>query len=597
METFVKPQGSAKALWKGSFHTLMTTWRAVVIVILAMASLVAASRIHLVLTVHDANGDSVPKFEVMLHTNHEGFIPWQPGKEGRIHFGSEGTSTLYLQDDPQYQVIVRAPDLAPAILHLECTEYGYDEKTVTLTPGRSIELSVTTADGRPLPKDVTPLVVFRDFAERVRMTRQPQNMLPGRVVDFEMSKIRCIDNGRYQFRIPDEIPPFFLTIDHPGFMRAIDSKVINEDELADGRIEWQLPAPATLRVRFDPPGTDVRPRYAFSSVGVASRSAEVAPYYTVWWQQYDNLGFDVTLDDLPPSHCGLSLRLFPPQQENPDGRTNEIARYWDRVMFDLAAGERKTIDLTYVPFDPNSWRGNASATVTVKHYGGEPAAGCGYVLSYMVPHYSSIVVKQGNLDDQGRFRLENVRSGPEGPEFYLKVDDEQLGRMQMTEKGNQNVEFTLAPKAEDRIPDVMFIDLETNQPVSLRALQGHLVYLEFWATWCGPCKIPMITLNNVMKKRHIDWDKHVVVLAVSIDDAQDVVSRYVMQRGWTHVRHLWTGGDGQTGFESPAAKKFGIKGIPTAILIDPQGVIIWRGHPEEKNCETQIDALVKNEHF
>jgi thiol-disulfide isomerase/thioredoxin len=593
MKIFVKPQRSARLLGRRSPRTVMASWCALVIVVLFMTSFVAASEIHLVLTVHDANGDSVPNFEAMLHTYHEGYIPWQSGKEGRIHFGSKGILTLNLIDDPQYQVIVRAPDLAPAIMHLECTEYGYDEKTVTLAPGRLIELSVTTADGRPVPKDITPLVVFTDFEGRVRSTRQPENMRPGHVDDFEMSKVRCVDNGRYQFRIPDDAPPFFLSIDHPGFMRSVETNVMNEDELADGRIEWRLPTPAKLHVRFDPPGADVRPRYDYSLVRLGSKAAEIAPYYTIWLQQYDDLGFDVTLDDLPPSHYWLSFRLVPPEQENLGSGTNGIARYWDRVMFDLNAGERKTINLAYEPFDPNSWRGNSTATVTVHMYNGEPAAGMSYILSYMVPHYNYIVVEQGNLDDQGRFRLENVHPGPEGPEFYLKVDDEQLGRMQMTEKSNQNFKFTLAPRLKDQAPDVSFIDLETSQPVSLRTFQGQFVYLEFWATWCGPCQTPMAKLNKILKRRHADWDKHVAVLAVSLDDSQDIPYRYAQQRGWISVRHLWAGDDSHRAFEGPAAKKFGITGIPTAVLIDHRGAIVWRGHPKDRNCETQIDELLK----
>jgi cytochrome oxidase Cu insertion factor (SCO1/SenC/PrrC family) len=103
----------------------------------------------------------------------------------------------------------------------------------------------------------------------------------------------------------------------------------------------------------------------------------------------------------------------------------------------------------------------------------------------------------------------------------------------------------------------------------------------------------MIKLNNVMKKHHAGWDEHVAVLAVSIDESQDIPWRYVQQRGWTDVRHLWTGANGHTGFESPAAERFGITGVPTAILVDPQGVIVWRGHPKDNDCEAQIDALLK----
>lgn len=595
MEVFVKSRGSVKRLLSSFVPSFIALWSAVVVLFAAM-SVTAGGPFHkvdLVLVVHDANGYSIPKFEAMLYTYHEGYVRWQSGREGRIHFGATDVQSLWLRNDPQFQVIVRAPGLAPAILNLEDTG-AYMERTVSLTPGRLIELSVRTADGRPIPKDVIPLVVFTDYADWVRPMRQPQNIRPGRVIDFEMSKIHRVDKGRFRFRVPDETLPFFLAIHQPGFMRSIESEVIGEDELADGRIEWQLPAPARLRVRFDFPGAGDHPRYDFSSIQIASHIPDVAKYYTVWLQkQYDNLSFDATLDDLPPNDYLLLLRLAPPEHEGLS-RTGDATRpYWDRVQFSLSAGEEKTIDLNYAAFDPNSWRGSATATVAIKNYGGEPAADSSYTLSYAVPHYNSVIVKQGDLDAAGRFQLEDVRPGPDGPEFFLKVGNEGLGRMQMTEKGSQNFEFTLAPRVEDRAPDVTLVDVQTGRTLSLRSLRGNIVYLEFWATWCGPCKTPMAKLNAVTKKRRGDWGDRVEVLVVSIDNSKDVVYPYVKRRGWTHVQHFWTGESGRTGFKGPAAEKFGVKGIPTAILIDPQGVIIWRGHPRDRNCEMQIEELLR----
>lgn len=595
MEVFVKSRGSVKRLLSSFVPSFIALWSAVVVLFAAM-SVTAGGPFHkvdLVLVVHDANGYSIPKFEAMLYTYHEGYVRWQSGREGRIHFGATDVQSLWLRNDPKFQVIVRAPGLAPAILNLEDTG-AYMERTVSLTPGRLIELSVRTADGRPIPKDVIPLVVFTDYADWVRPMRQPQNIRPGRVIDFEMSKIHRVDKGRFRFRVPDETLPFFLAIHQPGFMRSIESEVIGEDELADGRIEWQLPTPASLRVRFDFPAAGDHPRYDFSSIQIASYIPDVAKYYTVWLQkQYDNLSFDATLDDLPPNDYLLLLRLAPPEHEGLS-RTGDATRpYWDRVQFSLSAGEEKTIDLNYAAFDPNSWRGSATATVAVKNYGGEPAADSSYTLSYAVPHYNSVIVKQGDLDAAGRFQLEDVRPGPDGPEFFLKVGNEGLGRMQMTEKGSQNFEFTLAPRVEDRAPDVTLVDVQTGRTLSLRSLRGNIVYLEFWATWCGPCKTPMAKLNAVTKKRRGDWGDRVEVLAVSIDNSKDVVYPYVKRRGWTHVQHFWTGESGRTGFKGPAAEKFGVKGIPTAILIDPQGVIIWRGHPRDRNCEMQIEELLR----
>ncbi|MBL7186758.1 MAG: TlpA family protein disulfide reductase [Phycisphaerae bacterium] len=596
MKVSGEPQCSVKRVRQGSIPSFSVLCFALIVGVLFVAAPTPAGmpygKIDLVLIVHDADSHSVPKFEAMIHTHHEGYIRWQSGREGRIHFGATDVQTLRLRNDPQFQVIVRAPGLAPAILNLESTG-AHMERTVSLTPGRLIELSVRKVDGRAIPKDVVPSVVYSEFADRVRPMRMPENIRPGRVIDFEMSKVHRVGEGRFRFRVPGETPPFFLAIDHPGFMRTIETEMISESELADGRIEWQLPASARLRVRFDFPAAGDHPRYDCSSVLVATHIPDVAKYYTVWLQkQSDNLSFDATLDDLPPNDYKLLLWLVPPEHEGVSRPGDATRLFRDSVEFSLIAGEEKTIDLDYAAYDPDSWRGSTTATVTVKNYDGKPAAGSSYMLTYAVPHYYGVVIEGGYLDAAGRFQLEGVRPGPDGPVFYLKVGDERLRRMQMTEKGSQNFEFTLAPRVGDRAPDVTLVGAKTSRPLSLRSLQGKVIYLEFWATWCGPCKTPMAKLNRATKKRRGDWGDRVEVLAVSIDDSKDVVYSYAKRRGWTHVRHFWTGASGRRAFESPAAEKFGVNGVPTAILIDPQGAIIWRGHPKDHNCETQIDELL-----
>lgn len=598
MKVSTKRRDSGERPWKMIVPFVISPWPLMLGALFATPSAAAEGpygRTYLALTVGDAGGKSLPKFEAMLHTHREGCVRWQPGREGRIHFGSGDIDSLYLQNDPQFQAIVRAPGMAPAFLNLECTGL-YMERTVSLTPGRLMELSVRMANGRPIPDGVFPLVVYSEFADWVRPEHMPENRRPGQVIDLEMSKVHRVGDGRFRFRVPDETPPFFLAIDHPGFMRVIETGVISADELADGRIEWQLPAPAKLRVRFSYPADGNHPRYDYSRVWIATHVPEMARHYTVWLQkQYDNLAVDVTLDDLSPNDYMLQLALMPPDYDGDNRPGDATRRFWDRVDFSLSAGEEKTIDFAdYVPFDADSWKGSETMTATVKNYDGKPAARRSYMLTYSVPHYYGAVIEGGYLDAAGRFQLKGVRPGPNGPVFYLKVGDEWLGRMQMTESGSQSFEFTLAPQAGDRVPDVTLVDAQTGTPLSLRSLRGKTIYLEFWATRREPSKTSMAKLNAAARMRRNDWAGRVEALAVSIDASKDVAHSYAKRRRWTHVRHFWTGDGKRTGYDSPAAKQFAVDGVPTAILIDPQGVIVWRGHPKDQDCEAQIDALLRS---
>jgi thiol-disulfide isomerase/thioredoxin len=543
--------------------------------------------VYLSLTVVDAEGKPVPQFEAMLHTQQEGYVGWQAGKDGGIRFGSTGAQSLRLRYDPQIQVIVRTPELAPAILHMTYTTPA--KETVTLTPGRLIDLFVRTADGRSIPQEVTPLVIYRDFVSRVRPSRMPENQRPGYVYDYEMSKVRRIAEGHYQFRVPTKTPPFFLAIHAPGFMRSLESTYFDEDDLADGRIEWDIPAASKLHFQFDAGPTGNLPAYESAWSAIACEIPEEGKYITVWLQQGKEPACNVILNDLPPNRYRAVVRLIPPKAQKTD-----LRGYFDEVPFQLAAGEEKTLALAYAPFDPNAWRGSATLEMAIKEYGGKPAAGQPFSLSYVTPHYDSVPVKEGVLDGEGRFRLANIRSGPNGPEFFLRIGKEWLRRIRVTEPGNQHFEFTLAPEVNDIAPDVTFTDVNENKPIALHSLRERVVYLEFWATWCGPCQVPMTKLNEMMRKRPRHWDGRVDVLAASIDDSPEIVKRYAKDQGWGHICQLWAGAEGKTDSDSPAAQAFGVNGIPCAFLIAPDGRIVWKGHPKDANVEKQIDELLRS---
>jgi len=555
----------------------------------------ASTPVYLELTVLGPDGQALPQFEVMMHSDQHGYISWQKGSQGKINFRSHGVQTLRTATDHRFQVIVRAPNLAPAILHLENPASGaWIRETVQLTLGRLIDLIVHTADGSPLPKSVTPLVVYTDFAWRVRMNRMPQNQRPGRVFDFEMSKVQRMGEGRYQFRVPDKDVPFLLSIHEPGFMRLLESEIFTEDRLADSSIAWHLPAPAKVQLRFALPDENGPPPYRLTRASVSTQIPAVGKYYTVWLQEYETLSFDATIADLAPGRHMVRTLLMPPEPEDgTKGETSTPMVFHDQVMLDLAAGQEEMVSLNYVPLDPNAWRGDDTMSVTIKRYKGMPATDEPFTLSYNAPHYGGVIVLKDKLNAQGQFRLPGVRTGADGPEFFLFVGDNWFRRIRIAEHGHQEFEFTLAPQVGDCVPDISMLDIATNKSVSFSSLRGGIIYLEFWATWCGPCKVPMIKLNQVARKRCETWKGRVHILAVSIDDSAEIVQNYVTRRAWTAVRHLWAGGEPKDGFESKAARAFGLRGVPTAMLIDTNGRIVWRGHPKDADCEAQIDGLLK----
>lgn len=110
----------------------------------------------------------------------------------------------------------------------------------------------------------------------------------------------------------------------------------------------------------------------------------------------------------------------------------------------------------------------------------------------------------------------------------------------------------------------------TGKTVKLSDYRGHYVLVDFWASWCKPCRAENPNMLAAWKKFK---DKNFTILGVSLDDDKG-------RRAWLHAVAQdslpWTQVSDLKGFESPAAVLYGVKAIPSNFLIDPSGKIIGR---------------------
>lgn len=116
--------------------------------------------------------------------------------------------------------------------------------------------------------------------------------------------------------------------------------------------------------------------------------------------------------------------------------------------------------------------------------------------------------------------------------------------------------------------------------VSLSDFKGKVVLINFWATWCGPCKAEMPSLNNLHKALK---DKGFAVLAISTDSSEKPVRSFVTERGISFPVLMDKD-------RTVYSDKYAVIGLPMSFLIDKNGVVVGRvvgevvwDSPEMKN--------------
>lgn len=144
-----------------------------------------------------------------------------------------------------------------------------------------------------------------------------------------------------------------------------------------------------------------------------------------------------------------------------------------------------------------------------------------------------------------------------------------------------------AAKLGDPAKPLVVSEWIKNGPVDLAKGKGKNIYvIEFWATWCPPCRASIPHLTALQKKYK---DKGLIAVGISTEDS-DVIRAFVKKEG-DQMDYAVARDDNEKTTDAYMLA-FHQDGIPTAFVVDKQGAIVWLGHPLDPELERVIEKLV-----
>lgn len=202
-----------------------------------------------------------------------------------------------------------------------------------------------------------------------------------------------------------------------------------------------------------------------------------------------------------------------------------------------------------------------------------------------------------------------LASTPE--EFTKKIDAKQNSDISKLEKGNFDVNFVALQKKamekelfelrmyfkqkqeqlklnNSKAPTFDYVNYAGGK-TKLEELKGKYVYIDVWATWCGPCRGEIPHLAKIEEKYN---GKNIAFVSISVDVDKD------FEKWKTFVKDKSLGGIqlfADKNWNSDFIKSFGINSIPRFILIDPSGKVVDAdaARPSEPKLIEKLDGLLK----
>ena len=178
------------------------------------------------------------------------------------------------------------------------------------------------------------------------------------------------------------------------------------------------------------------------------------------------------------------------------------------------------------------------------------------IMAYTI--YSNIVMRNMGLKET-RAMYESMGEGAKDTQYGHMIE-KRINRLVRTQGGAKAPDFTL--------PDV------NGNPVTMSEVKGKIKIIDFWASWCGPCRLNNPELKKIYEEYH---EKGLVIVGVSLDDEKEDWEMAIEDDGldWVNVSSL-------KGWECEIVRLYNVKGVPSLFILDENNNIIATGLRDEQ---------------